>query len=297
MLPRVSGTDTAMKRDPWYWSRWALHQKVGNSTRKLILNTLAVMAESTTGECFASRHDLAEAAECSERSVYNHVVALEDAKLIARVKRYGEGGRLADGFRLLDEVPATVAGTGSGNLNGSEPATHVAGELPSKNTPTPTARPREVLDLEQLQASERRVLEVLRVVASEKAADLNERRVLQILKDFPDRDHVAEVEKFEHWHLQGKGQNVQRRNLTTAWRNWLDSASPVEERPRMSSFNGWKRPSARPTLEQETAERLYPGNPDAVFVLRGALSRGRATDDEIRAWVRKWRPDIEDGAA
>lgn len=93
-----------MRRDPWYFQRWALEQRVGNATRKLVLNTLAVMAESNTGYCYAKQDDLAFAAECSVRTIGKHLTALEDAGWIARRRRAGEGGhRAPDGFLLLAE--------------------------------------------------------------------------------------------------------------------------------------------------------------------------------------------------
>jgi hypothetical protein len=48
------------------------------------------------------------------------------------------------------------------------------------------------------------------------------------------------------------------------------------------------------------AARLYPGQPEASFVVRGALGQGATTVEEIRQWVAKWRPDFNhstEGAA
>lgn len=88
--------------DPWYFQRWAYSQKLGNSTRKLVLGALATMADSETGSCFASQDRLANYAECSVRTVHDHLKAMEAAGLLERRRRSSiHGYRLADMFLLL----------------------------------------------------------------------------------------------------------------------------------------------------------------------------------------------------
>lgn len=111
-----------MSNDPWYFQRWAREQKLGNPTRKLILTSLAITAESQTGAGFMAQGDLAEFAECSVRTVSDHLKALEAAQLLARRRRFSKAGRrIADGFLLLapgiaewpDGEPVDAAAAGS----------------------------------------------------------------------------------------------------------------------------------------------------------------------------------------
>lgn len=88
--------------DLWRFQRWAREQKLGNATRKLILTSLSITAEATSGSGYMSQGDLAEFAECSTRTVSEHLKALEARGLLARRRRFSKAGRrLADGFLLL----------------------------------------------------------------------------------------------------------------------------------------------------------------------------------------------------
>jgi hypothetical protein len=140
-------------RDPWFFSRWAHEQRVGHPARKLILTALAMMAESNTGWCFATRVQLAEFAEVTDRTVYEHVKALEKAGLIAR--RTGKpqaGGQrgatefllLADGVECWPDGAPIHAEDSSGRP--TEPAgNHAEGQgfLPTHQRPDSTEKPSE----------------------------------------------------------------------------------------------------------------------------------------------------------
>jgi hypothetical protein len=92
-----------MKADHhWAFQHWAYKQRLGNATRKLILGSLATMAESNTGWCCPDQTRLAEYAECSTRTVREHLKHLEDADMIRRRRRFDRGGhRISDQFLVL----------------------------------------------------------------------------------------------------------------------------------------------------------------------------------------------------
>lgn len=66
--------------------KWAWSQQVGNSTRKLVLVALADHSNSD-GECWPSLARVAEFAECDERTVRRHIVALENGGFVVREGR------------------------------------------------------------------------------------------------------------------------------------------------------------------------------------------------------------------
>ena len=96
--------------DPWAFQRWARNQRTGTPARKAVLNTLAGMADATTGRCEAKARSLAFHCEMSERSVRSHLSTLDDLGLIARRPQFRrDGGRRGDEYLLLapgiDEWP------------------------------------------------------------------------------------------------------------------------------------------------------------------------------------------------
>ena len=70
---------------------WAVRQTVGNATGKAILLMLANYADEN-GSCFPSHEKLAEACECSPKTVGRWIADFEAANILSREKRYGEGG-------------------------------------------------------------------------------------------------------------------------------------------------------------------------------------------------------------
>lgn len=109
MEARTSDGQTPL-RDPWWLQRWARGQRTGDPTRKLILSVLAETADSEHATCHPSQQTLAEWCEVGERTVRGHLGALEEAGLIARRKRFREGGaRTSDSILLrapgVDEWP------------------------------------------------------------------------------------------------------------------------------------------------------------------------------------------------
>lgn len=89
------------KHDPWRFQRWAFDTVTGSSTRKATLSMLAMMADAQTGRCEAKQETLAKGVEASERSVRDHLKALEDAELIARRSQFRkDGSRRGDEYLL-----------------------------------------------------------------------------------------------------------------------------------------------------------------------------------------------------
>lgn len=82
-------------------AKWAWSQKVGHSTRKLVLVALADHANAD-GECWPSMRLVADFAECSPRTVQRHIDALEDEGFVKRTSRRTRGdGRFSSwNYRL-----------------------------------------------------------------------------------------------------------------------------------------------------------------------------------------------------
>lgn len=91
-----------MPLDPWAFQRWAFEQTTGVPARKSVLMTLAVMVDTNTGRCEARQGTLAQHTELKDRTVREHLVALEEGGFIARRHQYrADGKRRADQFLLL----------------------------------------------------------------------------------------------------------------------------------------------------------------------------------------------------
>lgn len=79
---------------------WAFEQRVGDSTRKVILLALADFSDNRN-ECFPSQAVLAEIAECSVDTVQRHLKKLEAAGYIQRSRRHTtDGNRTSDRYML-----------------------------------------------------------------------------------------------------------------------------------------------------------------------------------------------------
>lgn len=90
---------------------WAYSQRVGNPGRKLILVTLADHADDE-GLAWPSVPRISEYSEVSERTVREHLVALEEMGLIVREEGWrSDGGRTSNRYRLQLHRPHVVAGT------------------------------------------------------------------------------------------------------------------------------------------------------------------------------------------
>lgn len=118
---------------------WAMEQKVGNPTTKLILMALADFADEE-GKCFPSQGRLAEIAECSVDTVQRHLTKAEQASLIVRQKRgskRGGGGRTSDLYVLqLGELSRKVRSNSKGGLSrkseGIKPHSYAVGTVTSE---------------------------------------------------------------------------------------------------------------------------------------------------------------------
>ena len=125
-------------RNPWFWQAVALEVRVGSPTRKLILCSISRRVEVHSGRGFVSQKDLADEAECDERTVRRHLKVLEDEGFIRRFRRSdGNGHRTADDFQILLDrwenlEPAEVSGRAAptGQSGPVLPDTQVSGELP-----------------------------------------------------------------------------------------------------------------------------------------------------------------------
>ena len=82
---------------------WALKQAVGNPYQKLILVSLADIANEKR-ECWPSHQYLMERAECSRSSVIRHLKELEKKGLIAVRRRTDENGMKASNIYRLPDV-------------------------------------------------------------------------------------------------------------------------------------------------------------------------------------------------
>jgi hypothetical protein len=233
-----------MNDDPWYFQRWARKQKLGNATRKLILTSLAITAEATSGSGFASQEDLAGYAECSVRTVSTHLKVLEEDCLISRKKRFSRNGyRLADGFILLapgveswpdgDEITTgknrLPEDSSTGNPLQGPPERAVAGQELPKNNPSPSkngrARPDEVPGgfPDELRPHARSVFRIL--VSQSEAMNVKKisaRALGHVIMGRPHKPLVKSAHDYCAW-LDGKS----RSDLVAGYRNWLDGAEDL----------------------------------------------------------------------
>jgi len=109
---------------------WALKLKVGNPHRKLILLTLADIANEQR-QCWPSHDYIAERAECSRRSVIDHLGALERDGLITVSRRY-------DARQQQCNVYTIVAGGVQDLHSGGVQELHKGGAGAAHNTPIDT---------------------------------------------------------------------------------------------------------------------------------------------------------------
>jgi hypothetical protein len=80
---------------------WAKEQTAGSAPTKLVLFALADVADDY-GLAWPSMATLAKECEMSERSVRNHVAALEQAGLLRRIERFAKSGRQRSNYFQLE---------------------------------------------------------------------------------------------------------------------------------------------------------------------------------------------------
>lgn len=85
---------------------WALEQKVGNPTAKLVLALLADYANNHDYTAFPAQATLAHRAHCSQRQITRLLKTLEQAGFIARFKR---GYNTSDIIQLNVTAPIAAA--------------------------------------------------------------------------------------------------------------------------------------------------------------------------------------------
>lgn len=89
---------------------WAIRQRVGSPTGKVLLMCLANYADES-GECWPSQGTMSAEAELGERATRDWLKTLEDQGFIERQRRHrGDGSRTSDLIRLcLNRPPDTPA--------------------------------------------------------------------------------------------------------------------------------------------------------------------------------------------
>ncbi len=107
----------------------AMHAKVGNPLRKLVLIKLADNANDH-GECWPSYRHIADQCEISRRSVINHIDALVKAGFLQKTSRSGKCGDVANLYLLELGGASTAPGGASPALAGESPAPGGASPAP-----------------------------------------------------------------------------------------------------------------------------------------------------------------------
>jgi uncharacterized phage protein (TIGR02220 family) len=121
----------------------AIKAKIGNAQRKLVLITLADIANEH-GKCWPSHQYIADRAECSRRSVITHLSALEKAGIISIEQRSENGIKTSNVYRIHDvqefhiDVQEFHKGSETVAQGGSETVAH--------NTPTLLDTPNEPIN-------------------------------------------------------------------------------------------------------------------------------------------------------
>lgn len=121
----------------------AIKAKIGNAQRKLVLITLADIANEH-GKCWPSHQYIADRAECSRRSVITHLSALEKAGIITIDQRSESGIKTSNVYCICDvqefhiDVQEFHKGSETVAQGGSETVAH--------NTPTLLDTPNEPIN-------------------------------------------------------------------------------------------------------------------------------------------------------
>jgi hypothetical protein len=102
-------------------SAWAVEQRVGDPTAKLLLLTLAEAAGIDAPECWPKRKTLADRIEASEDTVDRKLKQLASLGLVTIQKRKAADGNLPNIYRLNIERGPQIAGT-SPQIAGTLPA-------------------------------------------------------------------------------------------------------------------------------------------------------------------------------
>jgi hypothetical protein len=104
------------------------------------------------------------------------------------------------------------------------------------DTGTKTATKSEQVGVEVPVALRPYLLVLDRVVDRKGAAPLNVAAAVKACEKFADRDFAVEAEKFEHYWLDGAGQNRRMKDVAGAWRNWLRQAPPARRQARSAGM-------------------------------------------------------------
>lgn len=265
-----AGPNSEAPRDPWAFQRWALEQRAGNSSRKLLLVQLAIMAESNTGTCWPSQRRLAEWCECSERSARLHLRSLEAAGLIdSRPRRRPNGSQTSNEYLLLapwvtswpdGEIPRRNApadpADGSPLPGHERPATPRDTASTSRSTATAksqSAPSRATADEvpddfpDELRPHAREVMRVLRDVA-ERTPHARAVKVAALASVIMARQRKPLVKAAHDYRAWAIGRNYPHRDVVSAYRNWLER-EPDLAAVELVSTSGTRQ--ATPTRQQQ----------------------------------------------
>lgn len=288
--------------DPWFFQRWAIAQKVGSPARKMVLTTLALHAESTTGVAYPSQATIAEAVECRERSVRDHLGALEEAGLVARRRRFRrDGARTSDEYLLLaptvsewpDGTPVDhrqISPQAESATGEDSPPNGQAGVKATDISPAPARGgvrggvddvPPDFPD--ELRPHARHVMRVLRDLAERHGAKAVTARSLgNVMMARPRKPLVRAAHDFAAW-ADGKGRR--QRDVVAGYRNWLDRCDdlaavepmPGKAQPEPAGRGATPIREPRNAMEREQqrqARRLAVARGDGVPSAPYPIERG-----------------------
>lgn len=144
---------------------WAVKQKAGCSGAKLVLLMLADHSNGHTGQCNPKIKTIADECEMSERSVRNHLDALEKSGLLRVEYKYSAGQQMANQYWLnlaggVQNLPgggAEFAGLGVQNLpaNNQEVKPGSEPDIPASPSPSPAKKVRDKVELEEFIQAEK----------------------------------------------------------------------------------------------------------------------------------------------
>lgn len=249
-------------RDPWFFQRWAFHASSGSPARKAVLSMLAMLADANTGRCEAKQETLAKGVETSERTVREHLRALEATGLIARRAQFrADRGRRGDEYLLLapgvaewpDGTPVQPADSSGGGGRNQYPPRGIESsgqEQPLKNNHSLEERSRAsepanntLPNTSSLSPEVRRVVDVVepvlrRVAAAKGAIAVAPRSVATLVERRLNKPHDKATEAFEHYWVHGAGRHKPVRDTVAAYRNWVDREPDLEPRANTADARG-----------------------------------------------------------
>ena len=214
------------------------HSKATGNDRVVLL-VLADHAHDDGTSAYPSHKRIAKkSGGISERTVRYCLARLLGA---GEIERVGRRGKTIE-YRISN--PANLAGVESATRQGAAgiPRQRVA-DKPLEEPSTSEQREEVPPSLLPLTAT------LNRVVEGKGARPLKIAAAIRACEKFHDRDLVREAEDFEHYWLDGMGENRELRDVAGAWRNWLRRAPKASTRR-----NGRRRGVSFAQLERLDSE-------------------------------------------